>query len=231
MLFIVLPRSRSGYAADATWTTPAHRAFALASAARYRLDVMKVIGLAGRAGSGKSAIAHVLAQRPGVEWVDLDAVAWETYAKGKPAFKRLTDAFGETILGPSGEIDRSRLAEAAFADPSHRDTLNAIVHPAVSEAVATLILDHRHRGTGILLIEGALLASSAHVDRTRYDRILWLDAPDSVREKRLRAAGREAHVHRGDDVLPTGDVTIVDATGTIEDVAARVAETIDSIAD
>jgi dephospho-CoA kinase len=187
---------------------------------------MLVIGLAGRAGSGKSAVARVLARQPGVEWIDLDTVAWSTYAKGTATYEHLIETFGEEIVGADGEIDRTHLARAAFADCEARSRLNAIVHPAVSDAVASIVDRHRRRGTAILLVEGALLASSAYVDRSLYDRILWLEASDAIRAERLRAAGRDAHTHRGDDVFPTGDVTIVAAAGPIDDVAEHVLEAI-----
>jgi dephospho-CoA kinase len=183
---------------------------------------MKVIGLAGRAGSGKSAVARHLARDCGTEWIDLDAVAWGTYGAGTDTHARLVDAFGPRILNGTGDIDRARLAEAAFADRSGRDTLDAIVHPAVSAAVKRIIAEHRGKATALLLIEGALLASSPHVDRSDYDLIVWLDVPEDVRASRLRAAGREAHRLRGRDISPAGEVVVVDASGTIEQTAARV---------
>ena len=189
---------------------------------------MKVVGLAGRAGSGKSAVAQYLAQKPAVEWIDLDAVAWDTYAMGTAVYKRLLEAFGRNILGESGEIDRGRLARTAFASHEDQETLNAIVHPAVSEAVSGLIHEHRKTSTEILLIEGALLASSPYVDRSAYDLVLWLDVPDGVRMDRLQAVGREDHGRRGDEVLPSGNFISIPANETIEDVAERIQRTIDN---
>ena len=190
---------------------------------------MKVIGLAGRAGSGKSAVARCLAQRPGVVWVDLDAVAWETYAKGTPTYHKLMDIFGESILNSAGEIDRASLAKLAFDNREQWRALNAAVHPAVSEAVVSLIRTHRNEGAEVLLIEGALLASSPYVDRAVYDLILWLEVPEPVRAQRLHVAGRDAHAHRGDHVSPRFEVRTIDATGSVEDVAKRVTEAIDSV--
>jgi len=188
---------------------------------------MKVIGLAGRAGSGKSAVAQHLAQESAVEWVDLDAVAWDTYTMGTAAYKCLLEAFGEKILSESGEIDRLRWAEAAFASPENLKTLNAIVHPAVSDAVSGIIREHRKMGIEILLIEGALLASSPYVDRSAYDLVLWLDVPDDVRTGRLQAINREDHVKRGNEVLPSGDFVSIPASGAIKDVAERILLAID----
>ena len=96
---------------------------------------MKVIGLAGRAGSGKSTVARHLALNPGIEWIDLDSVAWSTYAPGTNVYDRLVEAFGDGILGESGDIDRTQLARRAFATLQSQHMLNELVHPAVSEAV------------------------------------------------------------------------------------------------
>ncbi len=188
---------------------------------------MRVIGLAGRAGSGKSTIAKYLAQKPAVEWVDLDTVAWDTYAVGTSVYERLLEAFGKSILSKSGEIDRIRLAEVAFSDAANRDMLNAIVHPAVSDAVEALIREHRQKGTELLLIEGALLASSPYVDRSLYDLILWFEAPNEVRDERLQVLGRRDHARRGRDITPTGDYGTISAEGSIQDVADRVLRAID----
>ena len=189
---------------------------------------MRVIGLAGRAGSGKSAVARCLARKPAVEWIDLDAVAWDTYTVGTAAYERLLEAFGKEIVSESGEIDRIRLAEAAFANHENQETLNAIVHPAVSDAVAIIIREHRQKGTEILLVEGALLASSPYVDRSAYDLVLWLDVPDDVRMERLQAIGRGDHGKRGNQMLPSGSFISIPAGGTIEEVGDCIQRTMDN---
>jgi len=183
---------------------------------------MKVIGLAGRPGSGKSAVASALAKRPGVEWIDLDRLAWEVYAPGTAAFRRLIEAFGEGIIGPDGAIERRKLARIVFRDPAARRKLEQIVHPAIDDRLALLREEHGKRGTGVLIVEGALLTSSPHVDRTAYDAVIWLEAPEGVRRRRLKAAGREDHLPRGRGTSPSGSAIVIDARGPIEEVAARV---------
>jgi len=183
---------------------------------------MRVIGLAGRAGSGKSAVARHLAERSGIEWIDLDAVAWSTYEPGTDLHLQLQDVFGSEILDASGAIDRAKLAEAVFSDCSNRKLLDALVHPAVGRALVPLLESQRTQGTLLVLVEGALLATSPYVDRSPYDRILWLEVEESSRANRLRAIGREAHLPRGCAMAPFGDVDIVCAEGSIEEVAERV---------
>jgi len=183
---------------------------------------MKVIGLAGRAGSGKSAVARWLAQRSGIEWVDLDRLAWETYAPGTATYERLIEAFGDDIVAPSGQIDRAQLSQRAFADDASLETLNRIVHPAVSEAVKEVVRRHRLQGTELLLLEGALIASSPHVDRSTYDVVVWLEVPSGVRADRLRLSGRPDHAQRGEVVSPQPPVRTVSGEGTIEQVGERL---------
>lgn len=181
----------------------------------------QVIGLAGKPGCGKSAVAKALAGRKGVEAIDLDRVGWETYAPGTPTHDRLVERFGQGILSGDGRIDRERLGNLALADAAARRDLEAIVHPAVNERLGELVLDARRRGVEVLLVEGALLASSLHVDRSIFDRILWLEASDGTRRKRLRSEGREGHADRLSDVGP-GTATVVDAEGPLSEVAKRV---------
>lgn len=187
---------------------------------------MKVIGLAGRPGSGKSAVAEQLARRPGVAWINLDELAWTAYAPGTSTYHQLIDGFGESICAQSGEIDREALARQAFQSPKHTERLNAIVHPAISAELKRRIRLHGQQGTKVLLVEGALLASSPDADRTEFHVMVWLDVPDAVRAERLSACGREKHLHRADAVEPRGDVLVLSGVGSIEDVAERLSHQI-----
>ncbi|MEW5826140.1 MAG: dephospho-CoA kinase [Candidatus Bipolaricaulota bacterium] len=182
---------------------------------------MVVVGLAGRAGSGKSAVARRLAERAGVAWVDLDRVAWDVYRPGTPTFAALVERFGEPIVGPDGTIDRTRLA-AALADAADHHALEEIVHPAVSRALHTLRARHERDGVRVLLVEGARLASSPHVDRGAFDAIIWLLVPDATRRERLRRACRESHLGRGSEPEPGAALLYVNAEGPVDDVAERV---------
>ena len=191
--------------------------------------MMKANGLAGRAGRGESTIAQHLAQDAAIEWIDLDEVAWKTYALGTDVYNRLVEAFGGGILSESGEIDRIRLTRIAFATHETQQTLNELVHPAVSDAVGAIIRHHHGKATEILLVEGALLVSSPYVDRSIYDRILWLEIPDEVRSERLEAIGRSDHAKRGRRVIPTGDYVAISGEGSVEAVADRVLRVITEV--
>jgi len=190
---------------------------------------MKIIGLAGKPGSGKSAIAQKLAGRPGVKWIDLDRVAWETYAPGMTAFDDLVERFGRAILGENGTIDRSRLGTIVFSDAEAMDDLEAIVHPAVAEHLRRVSHSALERGVQVLLVEGALLTVSRHVDRSDYDAIVWLDVPDEERRRRLCLLERGGQVDRASKAAPGADSIIIDATGALADAVERTWAAVSSV--
>jgi dephospho-CoA kinase len=183
---------------------------------------MIVVGLAGPAGSGKSAVAKELARRAGVARIDLDRVAWSTYEPDGPAFHALLARFGSGILAADGHVDRAALAAKALCDPAGKRDLERIVYPAVNAALAASIGEERRRGRQVLIVEGALLASAPDVDRDLFDVILWLEVPLPVRGARLRQDGREHHGARNDKLTPSGDVLRIDADAALDEVAERV---------
>lgn len=183
---------------------------------------MIVVGLAGPAGSGKSAVARKLARRVGVAWIDLDRVAWSTYEPDGPAFHALLARFGSGILAADGRVDRRALAAKALGDPASKRDLERIVHPAVNAALAASMGEERRRGRQVLLVEGALLASAPDVDRDLFDVVLWLDASYPVRGVRLQRDGRGHHAARNDELTPTGDFVRIDADASLDEVAERV---------
>lgn len=190
---------------------------------------MKVIGLAGEAGCGKSVVAQELAKREGIAWVNLDEVAWETYRPRSPVYWRLVSRFGEEILDPSGTIDRPRLSKIVFSDERALANLNAIVHPAVTDRLRRIIADEKARGTKVLLVEGALLGSSQHVDRSLFDAILWLAASEEMRRRRLGKAGRVHHLGRTSPRPENEGIVLIDAEGSLAQVVARVATAIENL--
>lgn len=189
---------------------------------------MKVIGIAGPAGSGKSTVARLLAKRPGFAHLDCDGLVREAYRPGGPAHAPLVARFGKVIVGPDGAIDRPKLGELVIADPAAKADLEAIVHPVVAEAVREAIASHRARGTDILLVEGALLAASPHVERSLFDLVVWIEVPEPERRRRLarvfppEVAARRLALGRGVARPADPRLRTIDGVGSPEEVAARL---------
>ena len=93
---------------------------------------LRVFGLTGGIGSGKSTVAALLRDR-GVPVVDVDALAREAVAKGSAGFAQVVQAFGSAVLDAKGELDRKRLGALVFGNVEDRRRLNAITHPIVQQ--------------------------------------------------------------------------------------------------
>ncbi len=190
---------------------------------------MKVIGLAGQAGCGKSAVGKSLATHDGVVWLDLDRLAWQTYRKGTETYYRLVSRFGASVLSPTGQIDRSKLSQLVFSDQNLLSDLNAIVHPALSDKLRLMIEAEAKKRTDILLVEGALLGVSRHVDYSLFDGIIWLFVSEKTRVQRLCGASRAVHLQRRLPSPTHTDIIKVNAEGTIEQTANLVLQAISEI--
>jgi dephospho-CoA kinase len=91
---------------------------------------LRVFGLTGGIGSGKSTVAALLRER-GVPVVDADELAREAVAPGSEGLSAVVSALGADLLGPDGSLDRKRLGARVFSDEGARKTLNGITHPIV----------------------------------------------------------------------------------------------------
>jgi dephospho-CoA kinase len=96
---------------------------------------LRVFGLTGGIGSGKSTVAQRLRER-GLAVVNADQLARLAVAPGSPGLAQIVVRFGPDVLTAAGELDRARLAERVFSDADARRTLDAIVHPIVRELAA-----------------------------------------------------------------------------------------------
>ena len=90
---------------------------------------MKLIGLTGAIGSGKSSVS-ALFERKGAIIIDGDGIAKQLQQKGSTTLQKMVDEFGDILL-ESGELDRAKVAKLVFGDADMLKRLNAIMHPAI----------------------------------------------------------------------------------------------------
>ena len=121
---------------------------------------MRLIGLTGGIGSGKSTVALMLAER-GAVVIDADRVAHEVYAPGTEGFDLLVERFGPSILDEQGRVDRRRLGALVFNDPEALADLNAIIHPLVRREIARRLLEvTTDDPDAIVVLEAALMTET-----------------------------------------------------------------------
>jgi len=105
---------------------------------------MKVIGLTGSIGSGKSTVSCFF-EELGAVVIDADQVSRQVVEPGSPALKELTVAFGENILNPDGSLNRTLVAEIVFNSDEKRELLNSIIHPMIFNEINSTIEEYREK--------------------------------------------------------------------------------------
>jgi dephospho-CoA kinase len=190
---------------------------------------MKVIGLTGGIGSGKSTVAGFLAAL-GAAVVDLDKVGHEVIQSGSPVFKQVVGEFGKDILDTRGEIDRSRLAKIVFQDPGALARLDRIVHPAIDKVIDERIAEYRRRGVKVALLEAAAMLEAGKAGQA--DEIWVTTASEETVLRRLRARSGYSEEEMKARIrsqlsdrerIKEADV-VIDTSGSLQDVKARVKE-------
>jgi dephospho-CoA kinase len=145
---------------------------------------MKVLGITGGVGAGKSRILHYIEETYHAHLCLLDEVARDLQQPGQKCFDEMVAAFGEEILQENGTINRKALASLVFSDSKKLCQLNAIVHPSVRAFVEADIAKKRSDGCPFYVMESALLHQADFSGLC--DEVWCISASASVREQRLK---------------------------------------------
>ena len=145
---------------------------------------MRVFGLTGGIASGKSAVLEVFRAR-GLATVDADEMARLVVAPGSEGLAAVVAAFGDDVRGKDGALDRKRLAEIVFADPTARRRLNAITHPRVAAASQARFVELEAKGFTLGCYDAALLVENGLADAFR--PLVVVAAPRDLQKARLVA--------------------------------------------
>jgi dephospho-CoA kinase len=143
------------------------------------------VGLTGGIASGKSTIMRNFANL-GCITVDADAIVARLYRPGEAGHRAIVQTYGRGVLQASGEIDRKKLADVAFANAGEAKKLNALIHPIVIAEQARMMAEAEAGGDAIFIVEATLLLESG--GRQRFDRIVVVDVQPDV--QMARAIGR-----------------------------------------
>lgn len=138
-----------------------------------------LIALTGGIGSGKSTVAAEWV-RLGAQEVDADQLAREVVEPGQPGLAALVAEFGAEILQADGRLDRRRLAEISFSDPTKRLLVESILHPLIQQLALEKTTNHV-RGVVVYTIPLFVETKSP----LRFDKVVAVSCPVDVRLKRL----------------------------------------------
>ncbi len=187
---------------------------------------MLLVGLTGGIGSGKSTVARILGEH-GAVILDADVFARDAVRGGTDAFAAVVERFGADLVGPDGELERSKLASIVFADPAALADLEAIVHPEVRRMIADGIQAELDTDHVVVLVNPLLIEMGAHRD---CDVVVVISTEPETQVARTVARGMdEADVRaRLAAQLPieerarAADV-LLDNEGSLEDLEREVA--------
>lgn len=187
---------------------------------------MRIIGVTGGVGAGKSTVLQHLEKAWQARLILADQVGHEVMEPGEDAYQRIVDEFGREILSEDGRINRRVLGGIVFADREKLEKLNAVIHPAVKEEILRRIAA---AGPGdCIVVEAALFLEEkydAFCDETWY-----IYTNEEERRRRLKAS-RGYTDERIDQILKNQKSHeeflsrcnyVIDNNGTAEDTCRQI---------
>ena len=147
---------------------------------------MKVCGLTGGVGMGKSTAAQFLRAR-GAQVVDTDELARQLVQPGQPALAEIQAEFGKAIIASNGRLRREELAEIIFADAAARKKLETILHPRIRERWLAQIETWRKENRALAVVMIPLLFETRA--ESHFDKIICVACSAATQRERLLARG------------------------------------------
>jgi dephospho-CoA kinase len=149
----------------------------------YKLSLL--VGLTGGMGSGKTLAASFFKDL-GAFVLDADLICRKLVEPGQPAWREISDTFGEEIFTASGNLDRKRLADIVFGDPEKKRTLENILHPKVFELerLEYEAIRNEHPDA-VVIVDAALLIESGNYKKM--DKVIVVNSDEKKRINRILA--------------------------------------------
>jgi len=207
---------------------------------------MRVTGLCGGIGAGKSTVASLFADH-GAQIIDVDLIGRQVLEPGGRAFDAVIELFGSDILTNNDAgvrvIDRAKLAPIVFGDPAELERLERVSHPAINAELDDALVAAAEAGRSWVVLDMAVLVESQlgqHLPSGySYDTVVVVEAAESVRVERLvsvrgmdpddaaaRIASQTSDELRRDvaDIVITNDGDLVELTAAIAAVAPTLSK-------
>ena len=188
---------------------------------------MKIIGITGGIGSGKSTVANIL-QNFGAKVIDADRISREVTEKGQPALKEIVDYFGEEVLNKDGDLDRKKLGEIVFKDDEKLKILNDITHKYIIERIRQHLDKFKAENVRVVVLDVPLPVKHGFLDIV--DEVWVVVAKKETRVKRIierngfsykEAISRINAQQSDEDYLKIAD-EVIQNDGTTEDLVKYV---------
>lgn len=150
---------------------------------------MKLVGLTGGVGMGKSTAASFLLST-GARVVDTDEIAHHLVQPGQLALAEIAASFGENFLTTTGQLQRAELARIVFTDPAARRKLEAILHPRIRQVWQAQVENWRQEKYSLAVVVIPLLFETQA--ENGFDKIICVACSPATQRERLAARGWNA---------------------------------------
>jgi dephospho-CoA kinase len=190
---------------------------------------LKIIGVTGGIGSGKSTVSRILRDL-GAKIVSADKIARDIVHKGEKALLEIVEHFGDEILTSNGELDRKKLGTIVFGNNEKLEVLNSITHKYIAEKIVNIVEQFKmDNKSGIMVIDAPIPVEHGFIDIV--DQVWVVTADIDVRVKRIierdgitreEALSRINSQKKESEYLDIADEVLVN-NGEIEELEKEVA--------
>ncbi|CAM8952504.1 unnamed protein product [Rhodiola kirilowii] len=184
---------------------------------------MRLVGLTGGIASGKSTVSNLF-KANGIPVVDADFIARDVLKRGTAGWKKVVKVFGTDILQADGEVDRLRLGQIVFSDPSKRQLLNRLLAPHISMGIFFEIAKLWLKGWKVIVLDIPLLFE-AKLDRwTKPIIVVWVDPNTQLNRLMARDSSSENDARNRINAQMSLDLKrekadiVINNTGSLDDL-------------
>lgn len=202
---------------------------------------MKIIGVTGGVGSGKTELLHYIEINYRCRILLADEASHEVMQKGGRIYEPLVALLGSSVLDSSGEINRKEMAARIFSQEELLGRVNALIHPAVREYILEAVAEEREKAAAgaedavdYFFLEAALLIECGY--RSVVDEMWYIYCDLAVRRERLKKS-RGYSDGKIDSILSSqlteaefrsGSDVVIDNSGNLEDAYRQIREALAS---
>ena len=190
---------------------------------------MKVIGVTGGVGAGKSTVLEVLEEK-GACVIQADLIGHLVMEPGGSCYEAVVSLFGKSVIKEDKTIDRKQVSDVVFQVAEKREALNRIIHPAVKRSIMEKLAEERKKGRKLCVVEAALLLDDNY--QAFCDEVWYVRTEESVRIRRLmesRGYSEEksrsiiANQRKDEEFLQAADF-VIDNSGTPLETRRQIEE-------
>ena len=194
---------------------------------------MKIIGLTGGIGTGKSTASDYL-RRQGFAVIDADRISREIVEPGTPLLKEIEAQFGSGILNGDGTLNRKALAAVVFSDRGKKDLLDRLMHGRILDEIERRIRQYQRENIRGIIVDAPLLFETGLEEKC--DQVWLITADESLRVLRVcKRDGMNPEEVRarmrnqmGEEEKKERAHRIVDNSGSRESLLKQLAELIEA---